>query len=316
MRTRTITWAVSSTRTDSVENLSKSYGHRTVVDQLTFDVRRGETFALLGPNGAGKTTTVEILEGYRKADGGRVTVLGLDPNRDHTRLMQRTGLMLQEGGVFPDTRAHEALAHFASFYGVAVNPTELLARVGLEHAAKTPYKKLSQGQQQRLSLALALVGDPELVFLDEPTAGMDPHARHATWDIIRALKSRNVTLLLTTHFMDEAERLADRVAIIDHGKLLALDEPAALMRSYADMRVFLNAQPGLDTSELSRLVGVTQIRERTPGHYEIATSKPADFLVDVTKWFRDHATPLQEIRVGTKSLEEVFLQLTGRELRE
>src|SRR5688572_30534071 len=212
----------------TVEHLVRRYGARSVVDGLTFEVQRGEVFAVLGPNGAGKTTTVEILEGYRAPSDGRVRVLGLDPIRDAGRLKPRIGVMLQDGGVAPSMRPLEALELFASFYASPTEPRALLSLVGLDDVVGTRYRALSGGQKQRLSLALALVGRPELVFLDEPTAGMDPQARRSTWEIVRTLKRAGVTVMLTTHFMEEAEHLADRVAIVDGGRLVALDAPAAL----------------------------------------------------------------------------------------
>ncbi len=197
----------------AVRRLVKSYSGRRAVDDLSFDVIAGECFALLGPNGAGKTTTIEILEGYRAPDAGTVRVLGLDPQRQGPQLKRRIGLMLQESGIYPAIQVGEALRLFASYYPNPADPLALLRLVGLEDAARTRYRQLSGGQKQRLSLALALVGRPELVFLDEPTTGMDPQARLATWEIVRSLKQTGVTVVLTTHFMDEAERLADRVAL-------------------------------------------------------------------------------------------------------
>ncbi len=233
-----------------VQGLTKRYDGRPAVDDLSFQVGRGELFALLGPNGAGKTTTVEILEGYRTPDDGRVRVLGLEPAREGAKLKPRMGLMLQDGGVYPAIRPLEALRLFASFYANPADPVELLGMVGLEDAARTRYRQLSGGQKQRLSLALALIGRPELVFLDEPTASMDPQARRATWEIVRRLQAEAVTVLLTTHFMEEAERLADRVAILHRGRLVALDSPAALGgRAAADISRRGRAQPGQRNSD-------------------------------------------------------------------
>src|SRR5438270_9664218 len=216
-----------------VRDLVKRYGSRSVVDGLSFSVKPGEVFALLGPNGAGKTTTVEILEGYRRADAGSVRVLGLDPGRQGGALKPRIGLMLQQGGLFPQITTREALRLFAAFYRDAEDPDALLEQLQLNDVAGTRFRQLSGGQKQRLSLGLALVGRPQLVFLDEPTAAMDPQARHGTWNIIRGLRDRGTTVLLTTHFMEEAEHLANRVAIVDRGKLVALDTPAGLRRSVA-----------------------------------------------------------------------------------
>jgi ABC-2 type transport system ATP-binding protein len=299
----------------SVENLGKAYGGRWVVDSLSFSVERGEVFALLGPNGAGKTTTIEILEGYRAPDRGSARVLGLDPVRDHAKLMRRAGLMLQQGGIYPSIRVREVLRLFAHFYPDALDPEQLLDDFGLKEVAGSRYRQLSGGQQQRLSLALALIGRPELVFLDEPTGGMDPQARRATWEIIRSLKARGVTVLLTTHFMDEAEELADRVAIIDHGRLLALDQPSALQRGGPASQVSLTARAGVDLSRLAALPSARAVREERLGRYAIETDDAGALLVELAAALRDAGVLPEEIRVGVESLEDVFLRLTGSEMR-
>src|SRR5215471_17467917 len=208
-----------------VHGLVKRYGGRAAVDGISLGVERGHVFGLLGPNGAGKTTTVETLEGYRTADRGSVRVLGLDPIADGAALRPRIGVMLQEGGLYPGVRPLEALRLFASYYDDPDDPERLLQLVGLDDSRHTLVRRMSGGQQQRLSLALALVGRPALVFLDEPTAGMDPHARATTWTMIRELRDHGATVVLTTHAMDEAEHLCDRVGIIDHGRLVACDSP-------------------------------------------------------------------------------------------
>src|SRR5881296_823311 len=236
-----------------VDNFSKSYGSHRVVDQLHFTVHRGEVFALLGPNGAGKTTTVETLEGYRRPDQGSVRVLGRDPIREAQSLKPLIGVMLQQDGLYPALTAREILRLYAGYFREPQNIDALLERVGLSAAAKTRCRRLSGGQKRRLALALALVGNPTLLFLDEPTAGMDPQARLATWEIIRDVKQRGTTVLLTTHLMDEAERLADRVAIIDHGRLLALDTPAQLTGVNNATIVRFVAPPGLDCTKLAAL---------------------------------------------------------------
>src|SRR5579875_1222435 len=210
----------------SVEDLGKAYGGRWVVDGLSFAVNRGEVFALLGPNGAGKTTTIEILEGYRTPDRGAARVLGLDPARDHASLMRRVGLMLQQGGIYPSIRVREVLQLFSHFYPNALDPQQLLEDFGLKEVAASRYRQLSGGQQQRLSLALALIGRPELVFLDEPTGGKDPQARRVTWELIRQLRADGVSVVLTTHFLDEAEQLADTVIVMDSGRIVAQGTPA------------------------------------------------------------------------------------------
>ena len=219
---------MSSVPAVELVSLVKRYRHTVAVDGLTLTAARGEVTSILGPNGAGKTTTIEICEGYRQADGGTVRVLGLDPAHDARALRPRVGVMLQAGGVPLAVPAGEYLRLLSRFHAHPLDPAELLARVGLTAAARTPYKRLSGGQQQRLALAAAVIGRPELVFLDEPTAGMDPQARHATWDLIGEMRASGATVILTTHFMEEAERLSDQVAIIDHGQLVAGGPPAEL----------------------------------------------------------------------------------------
>ncbi|HEV2656694.1 MAG TPA: ABC transporter ATP-binding protein, partial [Ktedonobacteraceae bacterium] len=250
-----------------VDQFSKSYGQNRVVDALGFTVHKGEVFALLGPNGAGKTTTVETLEGYRKPDQGTIRVLGLDPIRQASELKPRVGVMLQQDGLYPALTAREVLTLFAGYYEQPQNPDALLERVGLSAAAKTRCRRLSGGQKRRLALAGALVGNPELVFMDEPTAGMDPQARLATWEIVRDLKSNGVTVLLTTHLMDEAERLADRVAIIDSGRLIALDTPANMIGTQNANVVHFVAPVGLDSAQLAALPSVRVVSEQRPGSY-------------------------------------------------
>ncbi|HEX3722305.1 MAG TPA: ABC transporter ATP-binding protein [Nitrolancea sp.] len=298
-----------------VRGLIKSYASRRAVDELSFSVWRGEIFALLGPNGAGKTTTVEMLEGYRTPDSGEVRVLGLDPIRDGAELKQRIGVMLQSAGVYPTVTPLEILNLFREFYRDAEDPRELIQLVGLEESANTRFRQLSGGQQRRLALASALIGKPELLFLDEPTTAMDPQARHMTWDILQSLRDRGLTILLTTHFMEEAERLADRVAIIDHGRLLALEEPRVLTQTSAE-EVQFTGPAGLDAMTLSRLPAARGVREERPGFYVMQTARPIDLLAELTAWGRDAGVLLNDLRVGHESLEEVFLRLTGNELRE
>ncbi len=299
----------------TVENISKRYGTLRALDGLSFSVGVGEVFALLGPNGAGKTTTVEILEGYRSPDAGSVRVLGLNPIADGQRLKQQIGVMLQQDGLYPGLTAREALRLYAQFYERSQDPDALLERVGLQSAAKTFCRRLSGGQKRRLALAVALVGKPTLVFLDEPTAGMDPQARLATWEIIRDLRREGATVLLTTHLMDEAEKLADRVAIIDHGKLVALDTPTGLTGGAAAGLVRFSAPAGLDCAALSALPSAQEAKEASPGSYVLKTANASALLAELTAWLRDQNVTLTELRVGHGSLEEIFLQLTGTEVR-
>jgi ABC-2 type transport system ATP-binding protein len=306
--------ALSEPPAITVENLVKRYGATRAVDGPSFTIGVGEVFALLGPNGAGKTTTVEILEGYRVPDAGTVRVLGLDPIRDGQRLKQQIGIMLQQDGLYPGLTAREALRLYAQFYERPADTEALLERVGLEAAAKTRCRQLSGGQKRRLALAVALVGQPTLVFLDEPTAGMDPQARLATWEIIRDLRREGATVLLTTHLMDEAEKLADRVAIINHGKLVALDTPAALMGGAAAGMVRFSAPAGLDCAALAALPSAQEAKEINPGTYILKTADPPALLAELTAWLRDQGVTLTGLRVGHGSLEEIFLQLTGTEV--
>jgi ABC-2 type transport system ATP-binding protein len=318
----------------AVRHLTKRYGGRAVVDDLSFEIAPGEIFALLGPNGAGKTTTVEILEGYRRPDGGEVRVLGLDPSRDGRALKPRIGVMLQQGGVYPQIRPLEAIRLFASFFADPEDPEALLRLVGLEDSVKTRYRQLSGGQKQRLSLALALVGKPEVVFLDEPTAAMDPAARRATWGLIQDLQRRGVTVLLTTHFMEEAERLADRVGIINRGRLVALDAPERLARQSAAGEVRFAARPGLDVVALAARLGQMQnekckvqneeassshyrpgiaapaVREAEPGRYVVEAEPTPALLAALTGWMSEQGALLTELAVARHSLEEVYLRLT------
>ena len=252
---------MSDTPAVVVDGLTKGYDGQLAVDGLSFTVDRGEVFGLLGPNGAGKTTTVETLEGYRKPDGGAVRVLGLDPIRERRRLVPRIGVMLQDGGLYPGIRPLEALRLFAAYYENHESPDVLLELVGLRPMAGKVVRRLSGGQKQRLSLALALVGRPEVVFLDEPTAGMDPHARLTTWEVITGLKERGATVILTTHAMDEAERLCDRVAIIDGGRLVALGDLRAGRRSLEEVVLQVTSEPSVAGGE-AEAAGVDVKRRR------------------------------------------------------
>jgi ABC-2 type transport system ATP-binding protein len=295
----------------------KRYGPTTAVDGLSLTAGRGEVTAILGPNGAGKTTTVEVCEGYRRADAGTVRVLGCDPVRDVARLRPRVGVMLQAGGIPPAVPAGEYLRTLSRFHVKPHDTAWLLDIVGLTAHAKAPYKRLSGGQQQRLSLAAAVLGRPELVFLDEPTAGMDPQARHATWDLVTALKSDGVAVILTTHFMEEAERLADHVVIIDHGRAVADGTPAALTGSAGQLR--FRAEPGLDIdSLLTALPSGSAAKESPAGRYLIevpgGTVQPA-LLAAVTAWCADRSVLPSSLQIESRTLEDVFLELTGRDLR-
>jgi len=298
-----------------VVDLVKSYGPHRALDGLSLTVPRGEVLALLGPNGAGKTTTVEICEGFRRPDAGTVCVLGHEPASP--RLRPQVGVMLQDGvGGYTGATAIEMLQLFASYAARPHSPADLLHTVGLAQVSRTAVKRLSGGQQQRLSLALALVGRPELVFLDEPTSGMDPQARRGTWEIIRELRSDGVTVVLTTHFLDEAEQLADTVVVIDAGRVVAHGSPAELTRSGAEGQLRFRAVPGLDVdSLLADLPGGTLALEKEPGRYVVTGKVTPDLLARVTAWCATQDVLAEELAVERRTLEDVFLDLTGRELR-
>jgi ABC-2 type transport system ATP-binding protein len=295
-----------------VRDLVKAYNGRAVVNGLSFSVQPGEVFALLGPNGAGKTTTVEILEGYRRADAGSVRVLGLDPSRQGAALKPRIGLMLQQGGLFPQITTREALRLFAAFYPDPEDPDALLEQLQLREVAGTRFRQLSGGQKQRLSLGLALVGRPQLVFLDEPTAAMDPQARRGTWNIIRALRDRGTTVLLTTHFMDEAEQLASRVAIVDRGRLVALDSPASL-RQGVTKEIRFATLPPVDEAAVAAALGlpVSAVDRENDGTLVLRVDPSPARIAALTTWLATQGALLTELRAGSRSLEQAFLTLTS-----
>jgi ABC-2 type transport system ATP-binding protein len=292
-----------------VTELVVRYGDKVAVDHLSLQAEAGQVLALLGPNGAGKTSTVETLEGYRQPAEGTVRVLGLDPRRDHKALTRRMGAMLQRGGVYPGMSPREAVRLFSNYYDDCEEPDGLLYRVGLTEVASTPWRRLSGGEQQRLSLALALVGRPWVAFLDEPTAGVDPHGRLAIRDIIHDLRESGVCVVLTTHELEEAERLADRIVIIDHGKLVAEGTPAELMKAGAGKEIRFGAPPGIDTAALAEVVGAPVSEER-PGEYLVAAEAKPATVAAITVWLAEQDLPLADLRAGRESLEDVFLRLT------
>ncbi|MBA9006155.1 ABC transporter ATP-binding protein [Thermomonospora cellulosilytica] len=297
-----------------LEALVKRYGSVTAVDGIDLRAERGAITALLGPNGAGKTTTIEICEGYRRPDSGTVRVLGLDPVHDARALRPRIGVMLQSGGVPGTARAGEWLRLVASFHARPLDPAALLDRLGLTAHARTPFRRLSGGQQQRLSLAAAVVGRPELVFLDEPTAGLDPQARHATWELVEGLRDAGASVILTTHHMDEAERLADQVVIVDDGRVVARGTPAELTGAERQLR--FRARPGLGLDELLAALPVGSAAKESPaGHYLIEGDVQPELLATVTAWCASHGVMTEDLRIERRTLEDVFLELTGRELR-
>jgi ABC-2 type transport system ATP-binding protein len=300
-----------------VSGLVKRYGSKVAVNGLDLTLPCGTVLALLGPNGAGKTTTVEVCEGFRTADEGTVRVLGLDPRKQGDRLRPRIGVMPQGGGGYPGARADELLRLIATCSANPLDPAWLLDVLGLTSAVRTPYKRLSGGQQQRLSLACALVGRPELVFLDEPTAGMDPQARRLVWELIAALRSDGVSVLLTTHLIDEAEELADHVVIVDSGQVVAQGSPRELTADHPDdQQLRFRTRAGLDTRLLSEaLPEGLRVREATHGGYLVQGRIDPQVVSTVTSWCAQQGVLAEELTVAKRSLEDVFIELTGRELR-
>ncbi|MBF6135503.1 ABC transporter ATP-binding protein [Nocardia otitidiscaviarum] len=299
-----------------VDGVVKRYGDTTAVDGISFELERAQVLALLGPNGAGKTTTTEMCEGFVVPDAGRVRVLGLDPIADSDRLRPRIGVMLQGGGAYPGSRAGEMLDLVASYSADPLDPDWLLRTLGLQDARRTPYRRLSGGQQQRLSLACALVGRPEIVFLDEPTAGLDAQARHLVWELIDALRRDGVSVLLTTHLMDEAEQLADQLVIIDHGRIVAQGTPSEVTSHGAEGRLCFTAPPNLNLKLLeTALPEGFSPREMSPGSYLLQGDITPQVLATLTAWCARIDVLPTDIRIDQRRLEDVFLELTGRDLR-
>ncbi len=300
-----------------VEALEKSYGSVRAVDAISFEVAEGEIFGVVGPNAAGKTTTIECLEGLRAPDGGRVRVLGLDPRRDGEVLRERIGAQLQESALPARLRVGEAMRLFASFYARPLEPESILEGLGLADRKNVAYANLSGGQRQRLAIALALVGDPQLVFFDELTSGLDPQARHATWDLVRDVRAKGKTVFLTTHYMEEAERLCDRVMIIDAGRIVALDTPAALVRALgAEQRIAFSAD-GVADEVLGALRAIPGVRhvERS-GERVVVYGQSDRVLAQILDALQAVHVSFHDLQTEQPNLEDVFLALTGREMRD
>jgi ABC-2 type transport system ATP-binding protein len=292
----------------AIEGLVVRFGAHTAVDGVSFEAEAGQVTALLGPNGAGKTTTVETAEGYRVPDAGAVRVLGLDPVRDHATLVARIGVMPQEGGVYPGIRVGEALRLFATYYDDPLDPAALLERVGLADRTGATTRSLSGGERQRLSLALALVGRPEVAFLDEPTAGVDVSGRQVIRQVIRDLRADGVAVVLTTHELAEAEQVADHVVIVDRGRVLSAGSLTDLLAGGGD-EIRFGAPPGLDVAALGATLGHT-VTERTGGEYVVESAPTPDTVAALTAWLAANDLPLADLRAGRQSLEDVFLRLT------
>lgn len=298
-----------------VSNLRKRYGSTLAVDDISLTVQPGEIFGILGPNGAGKSTAVETIVGLRQPDAGAVRVLGMDPQREHERLVQRIGIQLQHAALPDRLAVWEALDLFASFYARTTPWQPLLVAWGLAEKRNTLFANLSGGQKQRLFIALALVNDPEVVFLDELTTGLDPQARRATWELVQRIRSQGKTVILVTHFMDEAQFLCDRLAIIDAGRVIALDTPANLVRGLdGGSRVIFAANGATPLQALQALPGVSQV-ERSQGDV-IVSGHGDSFVGDVVALLVASGAPFQNLRTEQADLEDVFMARTGRRLRD
>jgi ABC-2 type transport system ATP-binding protein len=302
----------------AVDNLVMRYGEKVAVDGLSLAVARNTITAVLGPNGAGKTTTLETCEGYRAPHQGTVRVLGLDPARQRRDLLPRIGVMLQSGGAWSGVRAEEMLRHIASLHADPLDVPMLVERLGLGECGRTPYRRLSGGQQQRLALAMAVVGRPELVFVDEPTAGMDPQARRTTWDLLEELRADGVTIVLTTHYMDEAERLADQIHVIDRGRLIASGTPFDLTRGPGSTTIRLVVTepfpPDAPRSLSAALGALTEVQPINEQSLLITGPADASTLAKISAWCEENGVLPESLTLGQRTLEDVFLQITGREL--
>ncbi len=300
-----------------VRDLRKHYGDVKAVDGLSLEVERGEVFGMLGPNGAGKSTTVEIIEGLRDMDSGHVRILDLDPHRDGVKVRETIGIQLQSASLFDKLTAREHLALFSSFYKRTRTVDDLIEMVDLADRSNAISKELSGGQRQRLSFALAVVNDPEVVFLDEPTTGLDPQARRHMWDVIAAMRKEGKTIFLTTHYMDEAELLCDRIAIVDHGQIIALDSPARLIESnfQAQTVSFKASDSQISNGDLESLAGVTGAASED-GSVELFSADVAATIGALMDYAKDRNISMQDLSIGRANLEDVFLKLTGRRIRD
>lgn len=301
-----------------IDGLVMAYGDKAAVDHLTMRVESGTITAVLGPNGAGKTTTLETCEGFRAPQAGTVRVLGLDPVLDRGDLLPRIGVMLQHGGAWSGARAEEMLRHIASLYAHPLDVGMLRDRLALHDCGRTPYRRLSGGQQQRLGLAMALVGRPELLFVDEPTAGMDPQARRTTWELLTEVRADGVTVVLTTHYMEEAEQLADSIHIIDHGRVVASGTPTELTHGGATATIRLVVHrpfpPGAPQELRSELGPGTEVRQLDPVSLLIQGPADSTTLARVGRWCEEHGVLPETLTLGRRTLEDVFLDITGRSL--
>ncbi len=298
-----------------VEGLTKRYGRLTAVDGVSFSVRAGEIFGLIGPNGAGKTTSMECVEGIRKPDGGRVRVLGMDPYAQSATLRDRIGVQLQDAQLQKRIKVWEAVDLMASLYSKPVDTAALLEQLGLAGKLNDRFMNLSGGQKQRLFIALALINDPEVVFLDELTTGLDPQARRAIWELVEGIKQRGKTVFLTTHLMEEAERLCDRVAIIEHGNVIAADTPAALVREHCpEVSVSISCDDAFDADEIKR--AIPNIEVEVERDKLMLKGVGEDFVTSVIRYLAQHDFHFRDLHTHRPNLEDVFLKFTGHTVRE
>jgi ABC-2 type transport system ATP-binding protein len=308
---------MSSEPAISVRELRKAYGPVEAVRGLDFEIQTGEVFGLLGPNGAGKTTTVEILEGLRPRSGGQVRVLGFDPEKQKLQLKDRIGVCLQATNLPDKIRVHEALHVFSSFYSRNVNANQILKRLQLDEKRDAFYSTLSGGQKQRLALALALINDPALLFLDEPTTGLDPQVRAEIHGLLEQLRDEKRTILLTTHYIEEAERLCDRVAIIDQGRIIAMDTPRNLQQqSRAASTIVVTCDKAIPAQHPVWVESIESIVDPTGHTLTVISRRPAATLVDLIKWMDQSGLELVDVHLKKPTLEDVFIELTGKRLRE
>ena len=290
-----------------VENLSVSYGDLVAVDNVSFEAPSGSVTVILGPNGAGKTSTIEVCEGFRTAKSGSVRVLGLDPISDHRALTERMGVMLQGGGVYPSARVRDVVSHFCALHNKGVNATQLVERVGLSNRSTGTWRKLSGGEQQRLSLALALAADPEVIFLDEPTSGVDIDGRDVIADIIRDLAARGTTVVLASHDMAEAEKVATHAVLFNSGKVIASGEITSLLTSRKHLR--FTSSEGLVPAELAVSIK-SPVVAIGDGVYEVASEPTPQLMTRISQWLADNSHPLLGVDMGTESLEDTYRRLT------
>ncbi len=300
-----------------VNNLRKTYGSVVAVDNISFEIVEGEIFGIVGPNGAGKTTTIECLEGLRKPDQGEISVLGVNPIKDSLLIKRKTGMQLQDSNLPDHMKVWEALDLYSSFYENPVDWKQLLIQLGLKEKENTPFPKLSGGQKQRLFVALALLPDPKLIFLDELTTGLDPQARHVIWDLIRDVRTKGKTIVLSTHYMEEAEKLCDRVAILDHGRIVALDTPTQLIQEFSLGERIAFQMDGVIPEDFEKdLQKMGNVEKQGDTLFVYGNNKDIPLVLEVANLLVNHKIKFRELRSEQATLEDVFLTLTGSQIRE